>query len=261
MARKMATFVAALLMSGGAATGMQAWAQTNDQNDGSDNSKSSQASQAQSVPYGFAGGYQETDKDKLGFPDRPNRQRMRAAGSRYRESWRDDSGQNQGQSSAGRRSSDDWADRDVWDDRYSLYDRNTSGSQSRGSRNDWSDRRDNDDRSADDSRSWSSQQGSSSQQGRRTSSTDRARLTSALRRAGFTDIRVLDAAYLVRARTQDGDTILMYINPPTRSSSSNASQDHQSSSSSRQTPSSGTPSWRAPSWQRDRDAPWSQNND
>lgn len=40
------------------------------------------------------------------------------------------------------------------------------------------------------------------------------RLRQQLSQAGFQDVRVLDAAYLVQARTQDGNTVFMMINPP-----------------------------------------------
>jgi hypothetical protein len=35
-----------------------------------------------------------------------------------------------------------------------------------------------------------------------------------LQHAGFQDIRIVDAAYLVQARTEDGDDVIMFINPP-----------------------------------------------
>jgi hypothetical protein len=35
-----------------------------------------------------------------------------------------------------------------------------------------------------------------------------------LEQAGFRDVQILDAAYLVQARTQEGHTVLMTINPP-----------------------------------------------
>jgi hypothetical protein len=40
------------------------------------------------------------------------------------------------------------------------------------------------------------------------------KLRKSLQDAGFKSIRVMDAAYLVQAQTQDGDNVLMYINPP-----------------------------------------------
>jgi hypothetical protein len=41
------------------------------------------------------------------------------------------------------------------------------------------------------------------------------RLREQLARAGFREVRILDAAYLVRAVTQDGQTVVMMVNPPT----------------------------------------------
>jgi hypothetical protein len=35
-----------------------------------------------------------------------------------------------------------------------------------------------------------------------------------LEQAGFREVQVLDASYLVRARTQDGNSVFMIINPP-----------------------------------------------
>ncbi len=40
------------------------------------------------------------------------------------------------------------------------------------------------------------------------------KLRKALQDAGFKSIRVIDASYLVQAQTQDGDSVLMFINPP-----------------------------------------------
>ncbi|WP_029006921.1 hypothetical protein [Azospirillum halopraeferens] len=40
------------------------------------------------------------------------------------------------------------------------------------------------------------------------------RLRQTMEQAGFQDIEVIDAAYLVQARTQDGDTVYMVVNPP-----------------------------------------------
>ncbi|NYZ11435.1 hypothetical protein HL658_02650 [Azospirillum sp. RWY-5-1] len=44
-----------------------------------------------------------------------------------------------------------------------------------------------------------------------------------LQQAGFKNIQVIDAAYLVQAQTQDGNTVFMTINPPSMSGSSGAS--------------------------------------
>lgn len=35
-----------------------------------------------------------------------------------------------------------------------------------------------------------------------------------MRDAGFTDVKILDASYLVQASTKDGDQILVVLNPP-----------------------------------------------
>ncbi len=40
------------------------------------------------------------------------------------------------------------------------------------------------------------------------------KLKQSLQNAGFTNVQVVDAAYLVKAKTQDGDTVVMMINPP-----------------------------------------------
>jgi len=40
--------------------------------------------------------------------------------------------------------------------------------------------------------------------------------------AGFKDIRIVDAAYLIEARTKDGDPVTLMINPPSMKTTSNA---------------------------------------
>jgi hypothetical protein len=40
------------------------------------------------------------------------------------------------------------------------------------------------------------------------------KLRQTLQQAGFQNITILDAAYLVQAKSKDGDTVLMMINPP-----------------------------------------------
>jgi hypothetical protein len=40
------------------------------------------------------------------------------------------------------------------------------------------------------------------------------KLRQTLQQAGFQNVTVLDAAYLVQAKSKDGDTVLMMINPP-----------------------------------------------
>jgi hypothetical protein len=39
------------------------------------------------------------------------------------------------------------------------------------------------------------------------------KLREALQRAGFRDIRIVDATYVIHARTQDGNFVVMYVNP------------------------------------------------
>ncbi len=48
-------------------------------------------------------------------------------------------------------------------------------------------------------------------------SQDRARQI--MKDAGFTNVQILDATYLVQASTKDGDQILMVLNPPAMSRS------------------------------------------
>ncbi len=42
----------------------------------------------------------------------------------------------------------------------------------------------------------------------------RDKLRQQLTEAGFRDVKILDTAYLVQARTQDGNDVMMMINPP-----------------------------------------------
>jgi hypothetical protein len=41
------------------------------------------------------------------------------------------------------------------------------------------------------------------------------KLRQQLTKAGFSNVKILDAAYLVQARTEDGSDVMMMINPPT----------------------------------------------
>lgn len=61
-----------------------------------------------------------------------------------------------------------------------------------------------------------------------------AKLRESLEKAGFKDIAILDAAYLVHARNSDGDLIVMTINPPTVATTSTLGSSGESSSSSSQ---------------------------
>lgn len=55
-------------------------------------------------------------------------------------------------------------------------------------------------------------------------------LRNSLAQSGFKDVSVVDAAYLVHARTKDGDFVLMMINPPNMSADASAAGKSQGSS-------------------------------
>ncbi|MBP2295054.1 hypothetical protein [Azospirillum rugosum] len=74
------------------------------------------------------------------------------------------------------------------------------------------------------------------------------KLRKQLEQAGFKNVQVLDAAYLVQAQTQDGNQVFMTINPPSSMSGGSASASgsqsgsgQSGSSQSGSNPSSGTP--------------------
>ena len=48
------------------------------------------------------------------------------------------------------------------------------------------------------------------------------KLRSALEAAGFTQINIIDSAYLVRAQTEDGNNVVLYIDPPAAGQQSDA---------------------------------------
>lgn len=50
--------------------------------------------------------------------------------------------------------------------------------------------------------------------GQQQQATRQERLRQQLTQAGFRDVQILDTAYLVQARTQDGGVVLMTVNPP-----------------------------------------------
>ncbi len=60
------------------------------------------------------------------------------------------------------------------------------------------------------------------------------KLRSNLQKAGFSNITVLDAAYLVQADTSDGNQVMMFINPPNTSAGSQANAGSSSGSSNSQ---------------------------
>lgn len=67
------------------------------------------------------------------------------------------------------------------------------------------------------------------------------KLKQSLEKAGFTNVRVVDATYMVHARSSDGDNVIMYIDPPSAGSAS-ASSGSSTSGSSSGSGSSGTSS-------------------
>lgn len=67
------------------------------------------------------------------------------------------------------------------------------------------------------------------------------RLRQTLSQAGFQDVRVVDAAYLVQAKTKEGDTVLMMINPPEMMGGASASQSGTGSTGSSGGTGQGTP--------------------
>lgn len=73
-----------------------------------------------------------------------------------------------------------------------------------------------------------------------TSAMSQDALRKQLQQAGFKNIQVIDAAYLVQAQTQDGNTVFMTINPPPMSGSSSSSSQSGSGSSSGSTGKSGS---------------------
>ncbi|KQW25436.1 hypothetical protein ASC71_21150 [Rhizobium sp. Root1240] len=49
--------------------------------------------------------------------------------------------------------------------------------------------------------------------------------------AGFKEVQILDASYLVRAQTEEGNTVLMVIDPPLAGSTSGSASGSSSGSS------------------------------
>ena len=49
-----------------------------------------------------------------------------------------------------------------------------------------------------------------------------AKVTKSLQNAGFTEIRVVDATYLIHAKTSDGNNVVIYIDPPSAMTASSA---------------------------------------
>jgi hypothetical protein len=66
-------------------------------------------------------------------------------------------------------------------------------------------------------KSGTAQQAPSSMQTTQPSAAAQAKLRDSLQQAGFKDIKIVDAAYVVHARTSDGNIAVMYIDPPSAS--------------------------------------------
>lgn len=60
------------------------------------------------------------------------------------------------------------------------------------------------------------------QPGAQSSAMSQQKLRSALEAAGFTQISIIDSAYLVRAQTEDGNNVVLYIDPPAAGQQSDA---------------------------------------
>ncbi|HEX2528811.1 MAG TPA: hypothetical protein VHL31_21275 [Geminicoccus sp.] len=70
----------------------------------------------------------------------------------------------------------------------------------------------------------------SNQQGSQIQAMTQSELRGSLEQAGFTDITVLDATYLVQAKTAKGDEVTMFINPPADMAGENAAGGSQAGS-------------------------------
>jgi hypothetical protein len=79
------------------------------------------------------------------------------------------------------------------------------------------------------------QQGNTGSDSQTATAMTQQKLQSDLKKAGFTNISVLDAAYLVQADTSDGNQVMMLINPPTGSAGAGGSGSSGSSSGSSST--------------------------
>jgi hypothetical protein len=58
------------------------------------------------------------------------------------------------------------------------------------------------------------------------------KLRQTLSQAGFKDIVIMDAAYLVQAKTQDNNTVMMLVNPPSAATTGSVSSSGGSNPSS-----------------------------
>jgi uncharacterized protein Smg (DUF494 family) len=90
----------------------------------------------------------------------------------------------------------------------------------------------------------SGQQGSAQkaqQGGQQASAKSQQQVQDTLKQAGFQDVRILDAAYIVNAKTKDGEQVTMFIDPPmTAGSSGQGGQSGSQSGTSGQQAASGS---------------------
>ena len=69
-----------------------------------------------------------------------------------------------------------------------------------------------------------------------------AKLTESLKKAGFTDVQIVDASYMVHAKSSDGEPVVMVINPPAVTSATGAGTGTSGSSSTSPTMGQGSTS-------------------
>jgi hypothetical protein len=75
----------------------------------------------------------------------------------------------------------------------------------------------------------------SGQQSAQMQAMGQGKLRSTLEKAGFSSIEILDAAYLVNAKSPDGNQVMMFINPPAVGASADASSGGDQSGSGQTT--------------------------
>ena len=71
--------------------------------------------------------------------------------------------------------------------------------------------------------------GAAAQSGTQPPAAVQAKLRQSLEQAGFKNVKIVDATYLVHARTSDGNMAVMYIDPPPASSGTTGSSAPASS--------------------------------
>jgi hypothetical protein len=87
----------------------------------------------------------------------------------------------------------------------------------------------------------SAQQTTQGQNTARSMTMTQDRLRQTLSQAGFQEVRIVDAAYLVQAKSKQGDTVLMMINSPEMMGGASASPNGTGSTGSHSNTGQGTP--------------------